>query len=82
MLYSGLSSSTFDFFSRSKIVIEEEVAAHSQYRLGEKTRAWISSPACREYRCLDSLRSHNMVVPSLPPDAHREPSGEIVTVLM
>jgi hypothetical protein len=25
-----------------------EVAAQSQYRLGEKTRAWISSPAFKE----------------------------------
>merc|ERR1711904_221024 len=29
-----------------------------------------------------SLRSHNMATPSLPPDAHREPSGETVTALM
>ena len=60
----------------------ELVAAHSQYRLGEKTSAWISSPAVREYRCLDSFRSQSMVVPSLPPEAQREPSGEMVTVLM
>lgn len=58
------------------------VAAHSQYRFGENTSAWISSPAVRLYRCLDSFRSHSIVVPSLPPDAHSEPSGEIVTVLM
>ena len=64
------------------MMIELDVAAHSQYRLGEKTRAWISSPAVREYRCLDSLRSHSMVVPSLPPEAQSEPSGEMVTVLM
>ncbi len=64
------------------MMIDEEVAAQSQYRLGEKTRAWISSPAVREYRCFDSFRSQSMVVPSLPPDAQREPSGEIVTVLM
>lgn len=64
------------------MMIELAVAAHSQYRLGEKASACISSPACSEYRCLDSFRSHNMVVPSLPPDAHREPSGEMVTVLM
>jgi hypothetical protein len=59
-----------------------DVAAQSQYRLGEKTSAWISSPALSEYRCFDSLRSQSIVVPSLPPDAHREPSGEMVTVLM
>jgi hypothetical protein len=59
-----------------------EVAAHSQYRLGEKTRAWISSPAFKEYRCFDSFKSQSMVVPSLPPEAQRDPSGEMVTVLM
>merc|ERR1719231_847394 len=37
-------------------------------------------PASSEYRCLPSFTSHNIVVPSLPPDAHREPSGEIATV--
>ena len=68
--------------SRSKILMQLAVAAQSQYRLGEKVRAWISSPALREYRCFDSFRSHSMVVPSLPPEAHREPSGEMVTVLM
>jgi hypothetical protein len=31
---------------------------------------------------LDSFRSQSMVVPSLPPEAQREPSGEMVTVLM
>ena len=81
-VYSGFNSSTLLFFSRSKMMIELDVAAHSQYRLGEKTRAWISSPAVREYRCLDSLRSQSMVVPSLPPEAQREPSGDMVTVLM
>ena len=60
----------------------EDVAAHNQYLFGEKTRAWISSPAFKEYRCFDSFKSHNMVVPSFPPEAHRDPSGEIVTVLM
>ena len=60
----------------------DEVAAHNQYLLGEKTRAWISSPAFKEYRCFDSFKSHNMVVPSFPPEAHRDPSGEMVTVLM
>merc|ERR1719409_552020 len=38
------------------------------------------SPASREYSRLPSLRSHSMAVPSLPPEAHREPSGETVTV--
>lgn len=47
-VYSGFNSSTLLFFSRSKMMMELDVAAHSQYRLGEKTRAWISSPAVRE----------------------------------
>ena len=47
-VYSGFNSSTLLFFSRSKMMMELDVAAHSQYRLGEKTRAWISSPAVSE----------------------------------
>lgn len=47
-VYSGFNSSTLLFFSRSKMMMELDVAAHSQYRLGEKTKAWISSPAVRE----------------------------------
>merc|ERR1719439_121617 len=37
-------------------------------------------PASREYRCFPSFTSHSMAVPSLPPEAHREPSGETVDV--
>lgn len=44
---SGLSSSTLLFFSRSKMMMDEAVAAQSQYLFGEKTRAWISLPALR-----------------------------------
>merc|ERR1719487_875027 len=40
-------------------------------------RALIVPPASNEYKCLPSLTSHSMAVPSLPPDAHNEPSGEI-----
>ena len=47
-VYSGFNSSTLLFFSRSKMMMELDVAAHSQYRLGENTRAWISSPAVKE----------------------------------
>lgn len=68
--------------SRSKIFTQLEVAAHNQYRLGEKTRALTMSPASRLYRCLPSLRSQSMVIPSLPPDAASEPSGETATVLI
>ena len=60
---SGLSSSTIDLAksvtgqsgrgvtyldSRSKILTQDAVAAHNQYRLGEKTRALTMSPASRE----------------------------------
>ena len=47
-VYSGFNSSTLLFFSRSKMMMELDVAAQSQYRFGENTRAWISSPAVRE----------------------------------
>ena len=36
------------FDSKSKILMEEAVAAHSQYRLGEKTKELTISPASRE----------------------------------
>ena len=47
-VYSGFNSSTLLFFSRSKMIMELDVAAQSQYRLGENTSAWISSPAVSE----------------------------------
>jgi hypothetical protein len=42
--------------------------------------ALIMSPASKEYRCLWSFKSQSMAIPSLPPDAQSDPSGEIVTV--
>merc|ERR1719197_704900 len=70
--------------SRSQMRMPWSVAAHSQYRFGEKHRAWMMSPCSqgREYRRLPSFKSHSMATPSLPPEAHREPSGETVTALM
>ena len=68
--------------SRSKIFTQLAVAAHNQYRFGEKTRALTMSPASREYRCLPSFKSQSMVIPSLPPEAASEPSGETEIVLM
>merc|ERR1719309_713354 len=61
--------------------MEGPVAAHSQYLLGEKVRALIVSWWSRVYRCFPSLRSHNMALASFPPEAHRDPSGDMVTVL-
>merc|ERR1719311_1752187 len=37
-------------------------------------------PASNEYKCLPSLTSQSIAVPSLPPEAHSEPSGETVLV--
>merc|ERR1719198_666905 len=48
--------------------------------MGLKVSALMVPPASREYRCLPSLTSHNMAVPSLPPEAQREPSGETAVV--
>jgi hypothetical protein len=54
--------------------------AQSQYRLGEKHNELIISPLSSVYKCFPSLRSHNIALPSRPPLAHNEPSGDTVTV--
>lgn len=79
LITSSFSSSTMHFSSKSQILIVGPAAAHSQYLLGLKHRALISSAPFSVYRCLPSFRSHNMALPSLPPDAHSEPSGDTVT---
>ena len=81
-LESCIDGCSTHLLSRSKILIELAVAAQSQYRLGENTRALTTSPASSEYRCLPSLRSQSIVIPSLPPDAASEPSGDTARVLM
>jgi len=68
--------------SKSKILMHEAVAAHNQYLLGEKTKALTMSPASKEYKCLPSFKSQSMVIPSFPPEAANEPSGETERVLM
>jgi hypothetical protein len=68
--------------SKSQTLIEESVAAQSQYLVGEKIKALMVSPPSREYKCFPSFKSHNLTDPSLPPEAQREPSGETVTELM
>lgn len=50
------------------------------YLLGEKQRPLMVSTWSRVYRCLPSLRSQSIALASLPPEAQREPSGDIVTV--
>ena len=77
---SGRRVATTILDSRSQILMESSVAAHNQYRLGEKTNPLMISPASREYNRLPSLRSQSMAVISLPPLAAREPSGETQTV--
>lgn len=62
--------------------MHEAVAAHNQYLLGEKTKALTMSPASKEYKCLPSFKSQSMVIPSFPPEAANEPSGETERVLM
>merc|ERR1740127_111379 len=37
-------------------------------------------PASKEYKCFPSLTSQSIAVPSFPPDAQREPSGDTVLV--
>merc|ERR1719454_1752796 len=37
-------------------------------------------PASNEYKCLPSLTSQSMAVPSLPPEAQSDPSGDTVHV--
>lgn len=64
----------------TQILIELPVAAHNQYLFGEKQRALMLSPLSKVYKCLLSFKSQSIAWPSLPPEAHREPSGETVTV--
>ena len=78
----GRSSSTMLLLSKSQILIPEAVAAQSQYLFGLKVNALMVSPASSEYKCFPSLRSQSMVIPSFPPEAQRDPSGEIVMLLM
>ena len=77
---SGRNVSTTTFDSKSQILMESSVAAHNQYRFGEKTKPLMISPASNEYNRLPSFKSHNIAVLSLPPDAAREPSGLTQTV--
>merc|ERR1719357_2068505 len=81
LITSGLSSSTTDFDSKSQILMLGPVAAHNQYLFGLKVNVLMMSLLSSVYKCFPSLRSHSIALPSLPPEAHRDPSGETVTVL-
>lgn len=48
--------------------------------LGEKHNAVMMSLWSKVCKCLPSLRSHSMAFESLPPLAHKLPSGDTVTV--
>ena len=56
------------------------VAAHNQYRFGLKHKELMMFPPSKVYKCFPSFKSQSIAFPSLPPDAHNEPSGETVTV--
>lgn len=54
------------------------MAAANQYLFGEKAKAWTSEEAAKVYKVLFEFKSHKMITPSLPAEAQRDPSGEIV----
>lgn len=73
LVWSGLA------LALTQILMVGPTAAHSQYLLGLKHRAFKTAPPSSVYKCFPSFKSHSIAWPSLPPDAHREPSGETVT---
>lgn len=66
-------------FQLTQTLMLGPAAAHSQYLFGLKQRAFRMSPPSRVYKCFPSFKSHSMAIPSFPPDAHKEPSGDTVT---
>lgn len=60
--------------------MELAVAAVNQYLFGEKAKAWTSSPAFKVYKNFLVFKSHKMIEPSLPAEATKVPSGEMVMV--
>ena len=79
---SGTNSAITDLVCKFQILIDESVAAHNQYLFGEKQSEWITLPASSEYKCSPLFKSHNIAVPSFPPLAQSELSGETVTELI
>jgi len=78
------NSSTSSFCSKSQIRIAGPQAAQSQYRFGLNTRVLISLAPSKQWSglCALSPKSQSIALPSCPPLAARDPSGETVTVLM
>lgn len=54
------------------------MAAANQYLDGEKAKAWTSALAFKVYKVKLEFKSHKMMTPSLPEEAHNDPSGEMV----
>ncbi|KAH3672210.1 hypothetical protein WICPIJ_010101 [Wickerhamomyces pijperi] len=77
---SGFNSSTKTLSCKLKTLMEEAVAAVNQYLFGEKAKAWTSSPAGKVYKAFCWFKSHKMILPSLPAEATKVPSGEMVMV--
>lgn len=75
---SGLSSSNKVRSCNLKILIPEVVAAANQYLLGEKAKEWTSAAAFKVYKVMLEFKSHKMMTPSLPAEAHNDPSGDKV----
>merc|ERR1712226_70990 len=75
------NSSTSSFCSKSQIRIAGPQAAQSQYRFGLKTRVLISLAPSKQWSglCALSPKSQSIALPSCPPLAARDPSGETMT---
>ena len=56
----------------------EAVAAANQYLLGEKAKALTSALAFKVYKVMLLFKSHKMMTPSLPAEAHNDQSGDKV----
>lgn len=54
------------------------VAAANQYLFGEKAKAWTSEEAFKVYKVSLEFKSHKMMTPSLPAEAHKDASGDKV----
>lgn len=75
---SGFNSSNKVLSCKLKILIPEAVAAANQYLFGEKAKAWTSEAAFKVYKVSLEFKSHKMMTPSLPAEAFKDPSGEMV----
>lgn len=79
---SGFNSSIKVLSFKWKTLTEVEVATANQNLFGEKAKALISSPTSKVNKRVLEAKSHNWIEPSLPPEAQRDPSGEMVMLEM